>query len=88
MSRQHLKLGFLHCVLHLLESGNDAFRNEIHLDEVVITFGGGDNCELIYSLMDGVVSSSLVRSMKSCFDGMMTSFYWRWWFLVEVTSGC
>lgn len=55
MSRQHLKLGFLHCVLHLLVSGNDAFRNEIHLDEVVITFGGGDNCELIYSLMDGVV---------------------------------
>jgi hypothetical protein len=37
MTRQHLMLGFLHCVLHLLESGNDAFRNEIHLDEVVIT---------------------------------------------------
>ena len=37
--------------------------------------GGGDNCELIYPLMDGVVSSSLVRSMKSCFGGKMTSFF-------------
>ena len=52
------------------------------------TFGGGDNCQLIHLLMDRVVSSSLVRSMKSCFDGTMTSFCWRWWFLVEVTSGC
>jgi hypothetical protein len=37
MTRQYLKLRFLHCVLHLLESGNDAFRNEIHLDKVVMT---------------------------------------------------
>ena len=31
MTRQHLKLGYLRCVLHLLESGKDAFHNEIHL---------------------------------------------------------
>ena len=30
MTRQHLKLGFLLCVLHFIESGKDAFRNEIH----------------------------------------------------------
>ena len=28
---QHLKLGYLLCVLHLLESGRDAFHNEIYL---------------------------------------------------------
>ena len=36
MTQQHLKLVYLLCVLHLLESGKDAFRNEIHLDKVVM----------------------------------------------------
>jgi hypothetical protein len=31
MTWQNLKLGYLLCVLHLLESGKDAFHNEIHL---------------------------------------------------------
>ena len=31
MTRQHLKLGYLLCVLYLLESGKDAFHDEIHL---------------------------------------------------------
>ena len=32
MTRQHLKLRYLLCVFHLLESGKDAFHNEIHLN--------------------------------------------------------
>ena len=36
MTRQHLKFVYLLCVLHLLRSGKDAFRNEIHLDKVVM----------------------------------------------------
>ena len=49
MTRQHLKLVYLLCVLHLLESGKDAFHNEIHL-----TFDDID--KNVYECMDMMVS--------------------------------
>ena len=35
-----MKLRYLLCVLHLLESGKDAFHNEIHLDVMVDMWNG------------------------------------------------
>ena len=42
MTRKHLKLGYLLCVLHLLGSGKDAFHKEIRLTFRDLSFGGDD----------------------------------------------
>ena len=60
MTRQHLKLVYLLCVLHLLESGKDAFRNEIHWVKVVMTW---QHLKFVYLLC----VLHLLRSGKDAF---------------------
>ena len=46
-----MKLGYILCVLHLLESGKDAFHKEIHLTFRDLSFGGDDTLSRMYGMV-------------------------------------
>ena len=78
MTRQQLKLGYLLCVLHLLESWKDAFHNEIHLTFDYIG-------KHVYECMDMTVALWFKESHKGEHRFM---YHERWFDLHGLSCSC